>query len=300
MNLLSGFTLPSGGVLNGGGTVAVRQFGLPGTLTIPPTGALRGGLRVLGSVVNAGTVAPGASPDIVTIVGNYTQLPGSTLEIEVGGLTPGVEHDLLVVTGTATLGGRLEVPLIDGYTPIAGKDEITFLTAAGGIFGSFDEIVAPNSDLTLELIRDPGITTRLGLIFSTSVFARQLTRGSMNGDSIIDGEDIGAFTLALRDPVAYEQQFFIEGSVLGDLDDNGRLDFDDIDEFAELIAESGAASSYQSAMAAIAGQLQVPEPSSNALASIMVVFSFILYRRRRSILIGPLQSGGMRLVGETL
>jgi hypothetical protein len=53
-------------------------------------------------------------------------------------------------------------------------------------------------------------------------------------------------------------------------------------------------------MAAIAGQLQVPEPSSNALASIMVVFSFILYRRRRSILIGPLQSGGMRLVGETL
>jgi hypothetical protein len=82
----------------------------------------------------------------LNISGNSTQNPGGALEIEFGGLTPGeTGHDQINVTGTATLAGRLEAPLVDlgnGFVPSVG-DEITFLTA-GTRVGAFNTPVAPN------------------------------------------------------------------------------------------------------------------------------------------------------------
>ena len=49
------------------------------------SGVLRGTGTYFQNVTNNGTVAPGASPGILTIDGDYTQSPAGTLEIEVGG-----------------------------------------------------------------------------------------------------------------------------------------------------------------------------------------------------------------------
>ncbi|MBK8270084.1 MAG: hypothetical protein IPK83_18025 [Planctomycetes bacterium] len=81
-------------------------------------GAVRGGGSLLVHRLNnnGGTVAPGASAGVLSLIGDagsgrpgdYLQGADGTLEIEVGGLTAGTQHDQLAVAGTATLGGRIE------------------------------------------------------------------------------------------------------------------------------------------------------------------------------------------------
>ena len=49
-------------------------------------------------------------------------------------------------------------------------------------------------------------------------------------------EDIAALVLGIGSPEDYEQQHGVSVTVHGDLDGDGDLDFDDIDEFVGLIA----------------------------------------------------------------
>jgi len=73
------------------------------------------------TVTNEGLFAPGPSLGIATIDGNFLQAPtGGWLEIEVGGLITGSmpnNHDQVLVSDTATLGGRLNVLMVDGFAP---------------------------------------------------------------------------------------------------------------------------------------------------------------------------------------
>jgi hypothetical protein len=83
-------------------------------------GTLGGHGSVGGNVTNtAGSVAPGSSPGILTIDGNYTQGASGSIALQIGGLVPGDDHDKLIVTGTADLNGSVAVELTGGYTPSA-------------------------------------------------------------------------------------------------------------------------------------------------------------------------------------
>ena len=87
------------------------------------------------------------TPEITSVAGNLTQTPTSVLEIKVGGLDPNTpEHDRYEVTGTATLDGRLEVPLVNigsgVFTP-TDNDEVTIIDA-GSVTGQFDTLFSPN------------------------------------------------------------------------------------------------------------------------------------------------------------
>src|SRR3989304_5989884 len=73
------------------------------------------------------------------------RLAGTTaglLEIELGGTLPGSQFDRLVVGGTASLGGTLDIDLVNGFTPSAGQS-FQFLTAAGGVSGTFASTLFP-------------------------------------------------------------------------------------------------------------------------------------------------------------
>ncbi|MGI9428482.1 MAG: hypothetical protein ACR2NM_07485 [Bythopirellula sp.] len=62
------------------------------------------------------------------------------LEIELGGTTPGSEHDQLASTGTVDLGGTLDVSLVDlsnGYAPTAGDQFEIVTSSVNGITGTF-------------------------------------------------------------------------------------------------------------------------------------------------------------------
>ena len=111
----------AGGTLRGAGTIRGESID-PGKATVSNTG---------------GTVAPGASPGILTIEGDYTQGPGGTLQAEIAGVTAGSGYDRLVVVGTATLDGTLAIvndPAFD--PPLASTFVVVSATTRTGSFAT--------------------------------------------------------------------------------------------------------------------------------------------------------------------
>lgn len=157
--------------------------------TIPVEG---GTLQGSGTVVtprvanSGGTVSPGHSPGTLTVDGDYEQQAGGTLSIEIGGLMPDAEHDVLVVTGTAFLGGTLRVALVDGFEPAPGSSFMVI--AAGGLDGRFDMIDMPDGF-------DVGYTGA-GVVVGPSLCLADLTKSSDPldptyglPDGVVDGSD---------------------------------------------------------------------------------------------------------------
>lgn len=145
----------SGGYTDGGGALVLGGSG--GSVTAPAsglvfnTGRLSGVGTINGNLTNNGTMNVGLSPGTLTVNGNYTQGAGGILNIELGGTTQGVNYDLLRVTGTANLGGTLNVSLFGGFTAAAGNvfDVITYAGrtgdfAARNMPAGYGFTVAPN------------------------------------------------------------------------------------------------------------------------------------------------------------
>ena len=100
-------------------SIILSTNGLLVTNTLDNDGMLGGTGTITGNVVNAGTVAPGLSPGILFIDGDYTQTSAGLLEFEIGGPLPGTDYDVLQVSGQVTLAGMVSI-LLDGYTPALG------------------------------------------------------------------------------------------------------------------------------------------------------------------------------------
>lgn len=108
--------------------------------------------NITGNLTNTGGIlAPGASPGLLTIEGDYTQLVDAFLEIELGGLVRGDEYDALDVTGNLTLAGTLDVVWYDGFTAALGNtfDIFDWGTIDGMLAGTFDTINLPDLDFGL-------------------------------------------------------------------------------------------------------------------------------------------------------
>ena len=99
-------------------------------------GLLGGSGRIGGNVVNQAQVSPGNSSGTLTIGGNFTQTSAGSLLIQLASLTL---YDKLAIGGKASLGGSLQVSLLNGFVPKKG-DTFAFLTADGGVTGAFSSI----------------------------------------------------------------------------------------------------------------------------------------------------------------
>jgi len=128
----TGATTVNAGSLIVDGSIASAQ-------TLVNAGGLLGGHGSLGgSLVNSGIVSPGDSPGTLTVNNNYTQNAGGTLRIEVAGLAAN-QHDLLAVNGHASLAGTVQLVGLGGFTLHVGN-QLTFLTANGGVSGTFGTV----------------------------------------------------------------------------------------------------------------------------------------------------------------
>jgi T5SS/PEP-CTERM-associated repeat protein len=103
------------------GTLHVGVF--EGDLTNPPNG----------------TLAPGRSAGSTTILGDYTQQAGAMLAIEIGGTATATQFDFVDVNGTATLGGKLELALINGFVP-STENQFVVLNAADDLLSFFTNV----------------------------------------------------------------------------------------------------------------------------------------------------------------
>ena len=100
--------------------------------------ALCGNGTITADLFNAGSVRPGSSPGTIHIDGNYSQT--GFLEIEVLGAGSGL-FDQMIISGSAELGGTLDIKLLDGARFEEG-DVFRFMEA-GMIDGSFDDVILP-------------------------------------------------------------------------------------------------------------------------------------------------------------
>jgi uncharacterized protein with beta-barrel porin domain len=105
---------------------------------------LLGGSGTLnGNLLSSGTVSPGNSPGTLTVNGNYTQTSAGAILFQAASLS---SFDRIVVTGTASLAGALNAVGYGGYA-LAPGTSFQFLTATGGITGTFDTIALDNPTL---------------------------------------------------------------------------------------------------------------------------------------------------------
>lgn len=123
------------GSATGTGTVEVQNGG-----KLNGNGSSSGQTAVLGG----GTIAAGQGVGTLTL-GDVTFRSGATLEIQLGGLTPDSEHDVLSITGSAQLGGTLDMRYAGGF--VAGpSDSFVILQAAGSLRGKFVSVIAPDNE----------------------------------------------------------------------------------------------------------------------------------------------------------
>ncbi|MGV3551807.1 cadherin-like domain-containing protein [Rhizobium sp.] len=125
----------SSGKLIVNGTMANTDF-------IVASGATLGGSGTLGDVTvqSGGSIGPGNSPGIIH-VGDFS-LSG-TLTIELNGTTAGTWYDQISVTGRVTLGGALDLSILDWFMPAVGDSFIIIdndgTDAVSGIFSGLGE-----------------------------------------------------------------------------------------------------------------------------------------------------------------
>lgn len=115
----------NGSVDNNEVTPLGQNFGLSGSARLQGSGTIGGNLTQTG-----GTVAPGNSPGILSVLGNYTNTAG-VLDLELAGTgAAGTAYDQLRVTGTITVSNALQVD----YSVIRFTDFAGFEADHGDVF----------------------------------------------------------------------------------------------------------------------------------------------------------------------
>lgn len=191
------------GTINNNGTLTSRGDYLLMSGLLTGAGTVRA--PFLTSVM--GTIAPGTMTTIGTLAinGNLVLSSGSSLMINIG---PSGTSDRVVLTangtstGAANVGGGVFFSPVSGYRPVNG-DSFTFLTATGGVTGTFATPAA------FSAILSPRLT------YSANAVSMQIVAGSYAG-VVAGGSPIQTAFAQLLDQNRSVQSRF--ASLYGELD----------------------------------------------------------------------------------
>jgi hypothetical protein len=147
--------------------------------SIRPNGILTGLGALAGSVVNEGTISPGAPVGNLPIDGDFSQRSAGRLLIE---LASTANFDRLAINGQVTLGGTLAVSLLGGFVPTAGQQFSIFGDQADAVTGAFDAVEFPIfNGLTFDMLQTANS-------FTLTVVEATLP-GDFNRDGRVDAAD---------------------------------------------------------------------------------------------------------------
>ena len=245
----------------GAGTLAINNVlaeGALGSLNCQ-SGACIGSGTVQGDLANGSVVAPGSSTGVLSVAGNYTQSGTGILAIELdgnGGITNG-DYDRLVVTGSATLDGTLDLQVDAGYVPTIGDAMSDILTAdrVTGVFGTVKNVV---------------INGRMGLAVTYSEIAADV-RVALRGNTDVATGDVDVDTSDLTTSIINFTSANGTGKTWADGDMDGDGDVDTSDLTTSIINFTSALSG---------GTAAVPEPSTVVMLLLGLVGIFGLRTRR--------------------
>ncbi|MEM9825810.1 MAG: VCBS domain-containing protein, partial [Planctomycetota bacterium] len=148
MNLDAGGNIEGFGTLDSPNDIALLSMingdvsGDSDQRPITLTGYIKG-VGTFDNFVFDGTYSPGFSP-AQSVLGSGRYGDDAVTLLEIGGTQPGSDgHDQLVHTGTAQLGGDLQVDLINGFAPEIGQ-RFVLIRADDAIIGEFASIDLPD------------------------------------------------------------------------------------------------------------------------------------------------------------
>lgn len=98
-----------------------------------------GGIGIPGvAITDHGVLAPGRSPGLLTIYGDYTQAADGVLEMEIGGFGPSLYDRISVsISGSAEFFGTLNITFINDYMPEEG-DLFSLISGANTVYDFLD------------------------------------------------------------------------------------------------------------------------------------------------------------------
>lgn len=172
-------------VVNGGSINVSAAGGLQSTAVF--FGALSGnGVFGAGRVFNEGDLRPGFSPGTMSFGGDLSFGPLAELEIEIGGVVPGTQHDRVAVASAVFLDGTLDVSTIGGYAPTLPGQSFTIVTA-GERTGEFAAVIGtPSATL-------PGLYWTVSYTPTTAVLTTSALAGDIDLDGDVDRTDAALF-----------------------------------------------------------------------------------------------------------
>jgi hypothetical protein len=214
-----------------------------------------GGLEDGGGIVDWATVdssyySPGCSIGVSNL-SNVDFTESATIEMEIAGLLPGVEHDVVNVNGNVLIdGSMLDILFVDGFMPSPGQSFDLF-NVAGTLGGAFTGVNVLNAGVN--------VTTS----FANGVFQLDVNSVSdFNRDGKVDAADY----------VVWRNSEGLTGSNLA-ADGNGDNVIDDLD-YGLWRANFGATAGRGSASGADWPHSPVvPEPTALWLLALCVLLS---------------------------
>lgn len=193
LNNAGNLTWSGGNILGSGSSTFNNLAG--GTFNAPASGYFDhsgGGSKTF---TNSGTLNIGASPGLLTFSSPwaFTQTASGLLNIEMGG-TSAAQFDRLAIGGSATLGGTLNVTLLNGYVPTLDDNfpVMTYGSRTGefAIFNSPGAYFSRNYDagnLTLTVTNAPSTLAE----WKAAYFAPGSPESASNADP--DGDGLSNF-----------------------------------------------------------------------------------------------------------
>ena len=178
---LSAMSNYSGTATIDAGTLAVNGS-ITGNAAVNSGGTLAGAGTIGGTVTlnSEATLAPGNSAGQLT-VGALAMNSGSTFAVEIGGTSPGTQHDKLTAAGALALDGALEVVLINSFAPAAGN---SFDILDWGMrSGAFSSVMLPPLN--------PGLAWNTSQLYTSGVLsiASAGVPGDYNNNGAVDAAD---------------------------------------------------------------------------------------------------------------
>ena len=250
---LSGITLPASRTVSGYGIVEGKftNHGSVAASTVAGSaitfeGAVNGAGSFSGNVKFNASYSPGNSPASVSLAGNTTFGANSRLDMELGGTTEGSGYDHLNIGGQLTIGGTLNVSLINGFHPAAGQsfDLLDFDVAS--LSGAFSAINLPT--LASGLMWNASQLTTSGLVSVALA-------GDYNNDGSVDAADY----------TVYRDLLGSAGTGLAaDGNANGVIDAGDYDVWRSYYGQVAGTS---------VGAATVPEANTAVLALVGIAMS---------------------------
>ncbi len=194
-------------------------------------------------LINEGVVQIGTSPGIAS-VNDFAQANSGLLDIEIGGLTPAIDHDWLRVGNDAFLAGELSVSLINLFSPSLG-DDFRILTASN-VNGTFDSHTLPplGGGLGWDVLYNPGDVT-------LSIIQLLLVDVDFDDDGLVDCADIDGLSAEIA--AATNDATF-------DLTGDGLVNLADLNQWlADAATFNGFGSPYKPGDASLDGFVDVTD-----------------------------------------